>query len=80
MGGVDVLDEGDLVACRGTLAGGDGGEGKEVFPYLFPLLAIPTYHNEAKKKLTLNHLFPYLATTLSWLPIQFLYHFQRVAE
>ena len=27
VGGVDVLDHGDLVACRGPLAGDDGGVG-----------------------------------------------------
>ena len=27
VGGVDVLDQGDLVACRGPLAGDDGGVG-----------------------------------------------------
>lgn len=32
--GVDVLDKSDLVASCSTLAGGDGGRGKEVFPDL----------------------------------------------
>ena len=34
VGRVDVLDEGNLVAGGGTLAGGDGGVGKEVLPDL----------------------------------------------
>lgn len=32
--GVDVLDEGDLVAGSGTLAGDDGAVGEEEFPDL----------------------------------------------
>ena len=31
---VDVLDQSDLVASCGTLAGDDGGVGEKVFPYL----------------------------------------------
>ena len=31
---VDVLDQGDLVACGGALAGDDGRVGEEEFPYL----------------------------------------------
>ncbi len=34
MRGVDVLDQGDLVAGRGALAGDDGRVGEEVFPDL----------------------------------------------
>jgi hypothetical protein len=34
VGGVDVLDEGELPAGGTTLAGGDGGGGKEVLPDL----------------------------------------------
>ena len=34
VGGVEVLDEGDLVAGGGTLAGYDGGVGEEEFPDL----------------------------------------------
>lgn len=34
VGRVDVLDQGDLVAGSGTLAGGDGGVGEEVLPDL----------------------------------------------
>ena len=32
--GVDILDQGDLVAGRGALAGDDGRVGEEVLPYL----------------------------------------------
>lgn len=34
MDGIEVLDEGDLVAGCGSLAGDDGGVGEEVFPDL----------------------------------------------
>lgn len=34
VGGVDVLDESDLEAGGGTLAGGNGGVGQEEFPNL----------------------------------------------
>ena len=33
--GIDVLDQGDLIASRGALAGDDGRVGEEVFPYLY---------------------------------------------
>jgi hypothetical protein len=35
VGGVDVLDEGELPAGGTTLAGGDGGGSKEVLPDLW---------------------------------------------
>ena len=34
VGGVDVLDEGDLVASSGSLTGDDGRVGEEIFPNL----------------------------------------------
>jgi len=37
VGGIDVLNEGDLVAGSGALAGDDGRVGEEEFPYLFLL-------------------------------------------
>ena len=36
--GIDVLDQGDLVAGRGALAGDDGRVGEEVLPYLQSVL------------------------------------------
>lgn len=39
VGGVDVLDHGDLVAACRPLAGDDGGIGEEVFPYLLKVSA-----------------------------------------
>ena len=35
VGGVDIFDEGDLVAGGGTLAGDDSRIGEEELPYLF---------------------------------------------
>jgi hypothetical protein len=40
VGGVDVLDQGDLVASRCALPGGDGRVGKEIFPDLLWLAII----------------------------------------
>lgn len=77
---VDVLDKGDLVASRGTLSGGNGGESEEIFPNLDIQISGCNQLQRGREKLTLNQRFPYLATTLSWLPIQFLYHLQIVAE
>lgn len=37
VGGIDVLDAGDLVAGGGALAGDDGRVGEEVFPDLLLL-------------------------------------------
>lgn len=75
---VDVLDQSDLVASRATLAGDDGAVGKEVFPYLRTCQQA-SFPDTCRRR-TLNHLAPYLATTCSLLPIQFLYHLHRVAE
>ncbi len=75
---VDVLDQGNLVAGCSSLTGRDGGISKEKLPDLQTI----SYElkNSRLGKLTLYHLAPYLALTLSWLAIQFLYHLQRVAE
>lgn len=78
VGGVDVLDESDLVAGGATLTRDDGAVCEEVFPDLdihqqYSLLMF-------ENRLTRYHLMPYLATILSLFPIQFLYHLQRVAE
>lgn len=78
VGGVDVLDEGNLPAGSTTLAGSDGGGSQEVLPDLnkISFMIIHTMW----RKLTLNHLLPYLASTFPRLPIQLRYHRQRVAE
>lgn len=88
MGGVDVLDEGELPASGTTLAGGDGRGGQEVFPDLKSKSLVKCSKGMIREESeikenhehTLNHLFPYLASTLSLLPIQLRYHLHRVAE
>lgn len=79
VGGVDVLDEGDLPAGSTTLAGSDGGGSKEVLPDLNNV-SLMLMNLCGKRDLTRNHLLPYLASTFSRLPIQLRYHRQRVAE
>jgi hypothetical protein len=77
MGGVQVLDKGDLVAGCGALTRDDGGVGEEEFP---DLVCQQCPGSRWVIKLTLYHLLPYFAKTFSLLAIQFLYHLQRVAE
>jgi len=78
MGGVDVLDESDLVASGRALAGDDGGVCEEVLPdLLYGQLLGFSLRRELH---TLNHLFPYFASTFSLFAIQFLYHLHNVAE
>lgn len=79
VGRVDVLNEGDLVASRRTLAGDDGAVGEEELPDLQQQCQ-RTASFQQRNKLTLNQRSPYLATTFSLFAIQFLYHLQRVAE
>lgn len=43
VGGVDVLDKGDLPAGSTTLAGGDGRSSQEVFPDLKRRISSSTY-------------------------------------
>lgn len=78
---VDVLDERDLVASRAALAGDDGARSKEILPDLEAnsQQTIQKSHT-GYSILTLYQRLPYLAITLSLLPIQFLYHLQSVAE
>lgn len=82
---VDVLDQSDLVAGGGALAGDDGRVGKEELPDLCcergqsVQMHLATYQ-EKGRKLTRNHRMPYLAMTLSLLPIQLRYQRQMVAE
>jgi hypothetical protein len=77
VGGVQVLDQCDLIASCGALSRDNGGVGKEEFPNL----ALLAYVEDLWMiKLTRYHLLPYLAKTLSLLASQFLYHLQSVAE
>ena len=92
MRGIDILDHGDLVAGRGTLAGDDGRVGEEILPYLeIGITSISTYEyltqprtppskRKNDERRTLNHRFPYFASTFSLFAIQFLYHRHSVAE
>jgi len=83
VGRVEVLLQNNLEACGTSLAGDDGGVGKEELPdLLYPSVSIwchsiSEFDREAR---TRNHLLPYLASTLSRLAIQLRYHLQRVAE
>ena len=87
VGGVDVLDEGELPAGGTTLARGDCRGSQEVLPDLVKVSKIkdigPSSRGgkcESDAKLTRNHLLPYLASTLSLLPIQLRYQRHKVAE
>lgn len=83
--GVDVLDQRDLEAGGGALAGDDGGVGEEEFPDLHGTESVQRERGIGEKRkgssvITRNQRFPYLASTLSLFAIQFRYHLHSVAE
>lgn len=91
MRGIDILDQSDLIASRGTLTGDDGAVGEEEFPNLRKEKSACQSAGSCDVKygeddprggmlLTLNQRSPYLATTFSLFAIQFRYHLHSVAE
>lgn len=84
VGGIDVLDHGELPTGSASLAGDDGRVGQEVLPNLrngkSSSQPCSMCIMNSSNGLTLNHLLPYLASTFSRLPIQLRYQRQRVAE